>query len=46
MPDTPATRKAIAKANGRLARAKQEEDPEAEKRARQELKNAIAEYDK
>jgi hypothetical protein len=46
MPDNRTTRDAIAKANGRLARAKADENKDAAEQARQDLKTAIAEYDK
>lgn len=46
MPDTRATRNAIAKANGKLTRAKADENKEAAEKARKELKAAIEEYDK
>jgi hypothetical protein len=46
MPDTPKTRAAVAKANGRLTRAKEDQDPVAEAKARKELKEAQTEYDK
>lgn len=46
MPDNKNTRNAVAKANGKLARAKADENKEAEAKARKELEAALAEYDK
>jgi hypothetical protein len=46
MPDNEKTRRAVAKANGKLARAKADKNPDAMAKARKGLEAALKEYDK